>query len=424
MKIGITLGVRKKRESMWINGIKMNAIFLQKALQEIGHDVYLLDTNQIVSRNKITGKLDDNELTWDSEKHPCYDFYKKFESMDVLFLLGIAIGPELVDKFKDSGENKRVVKYACGNNYVIDMENMIHKSPEEVEKTGVTFNQNIDQVWYVPQQGYQNHDYYSVTHRLPRENIMPVPFIWDPMFIDEVESNYGGMIVDENGNETQKVDDIPVYQPGKDIKDIQLTVFEPNLNVVKFSMIPTLIAEEYLHRGNEQFKRINIVSASRLYKNPFWRRFVGKLYVSEKKNDEGQPLIMVQHRYPIHFLLSKFTDIVLSHQWENPLNYAYLDVMYLQFPLIHNADMIKDAGYYYPDFEIHKGVDLLEEVLKEHDNNIDAYNERNEEVLTRYTVYNEGLLETYQKLLDNLLAGENKHNLSLEYNWKTNLYHE
>jgi hypothetical protein len=420
MRIGITLGIRKEKESMWINGIKMNAIFLQKTLQKLGHDVYLLDTNKVVPRNKITGKLDNEYLTWDAETYPCYDFFKKYKNMDVLFLLGIAIGPDLVDEFKSSGKNKRVVKYACGNNYVIDMEYMIHKEGDEV-KSGVTFNQNIDEVWYVPQQGYQNHDYYAVTHRLPRNKVMPVPFVWDPMFIDEVDNLYSKDAVDENGNVVPTLDQLPIYIPGKEPGDLRLTVFEPNLNVVKFSMIPMLIAEEVLDRGGD-FNKLHIVSAARLYKNEYWKKFVGKLHLTQGKNKDNAGRLQVQHRFPIHYLLAQFTDIVLSHQWENPLNYAYLDVMYLQFPLIHNADMIKDAGYYYPDFEIHKGADQLQWVIENHDKNIDEYNERNEEVLTRYTVFNDGLLETYGKLLYNLMSGNNEHNLSLEYDWKTNLY--
>lgn len=420
MVIGITLGIRKEKESMWINGIKMNAIFLQKALQKLGHDVYLLDTNKVVPRNKITGKLDNNYLTWDAETYPCYDFFKKYKGMDALFLLGIAIGPDLINEFKSSGENKRVVKYACGNNYVIDMEYMIHREGDEV-KTGVTFNQNIDEVWYVPQQGYQNHDYYAVTHRLPRNKVMAVPFIWDPMFIDEVDDLYNKDAVDENGNVVPTLEELPIYIPGKNPSDLRLTVFEPNLNVVKFSMIPMLIAEEVLDRGGD-FNKLHIVSAARLYKNEYWKKFVGKLHLTQGKNKDNAGRLQVQHRFPIHYLLSKFTDIVLSHQWENPLNYAYLDVMYLQFPLIHNADMIKDAGYYYPDFEIHKGADQLQWVIEHHDKNIDVYNKRNEEVLTRYTIFNDGLLETYEKLLQNLMSGENQHNLSLEYDWKTNLY--
>jgi len=420
MTIGITLGLQKENESMWVNGIKMNAIFLMNLLQKTGHDVILLDTSQNVSRD-FRGKLKSDQVAWDTDKFPIWDFKKKWKSCDVLFLLGTAIGPELVEEFKKSGDNKRVVKYACGNNYVIDMETMIHKEGEEAAKIGVTFNQNIDEVWYVPQQGYQNHEYYRVTHQLDDDKVFPCPFIWDPMFIDEVEGKYG-VTVDQDGRKQHNVDNIPIYQPGKKIEDLQLTIFEPNLNVVKFSMIPMLIAEDYLHLGGKPFHKLNIISAGRLYKNDFWRKFVRKLHLSKDKNKDGEPFLAVQHRYPIHYILSAFTDIVLSHQWENPLNYAYLDVMYLQFPLIHNADMIKDAGYYYPDFDIKKGREHLEWVFKNHDKHIDEYNEKNEEVLTRYTVYNEGIVETYSKMLDNLMAGENKRNLSYKYNWKTNLY--
>ena len=422
MKIGITLGLRRENESIWINGIKLNAIFLMNVLKRTGHEVVLLDTSQHVSRDK-RGNLLADKVAWDTKEFPIKDFYKNWLRQDALILLGTAIGPELVTQFKNSGKNKRVIKYACGNNYVIDMENMIFKEGEEAEAIGVTYNQNIDEVWYVPQQGYQNHEYYRVTHKLPDDKIHAVPFIWDPMFLDQTEGKYGHKIVDEHGNETPVTDDIPIYQP-KPLEETQITCFEPNLNVVKFSMIPTLICEDYLDRGNPAFKRFNVVSGGRLYKNGYWRKFVGGLTITSKKNNDDESLIMVQHRFPIHYLLSKFTDIVISHQWENPLNYAYLDCMYLQFPLIHNADMIKDAGYYYPDFNIAEGTKQLEWVLKHHNDNIDKYNEKNEKVMTRYTVYNEDMVDLYSKLIDNLFAGENKHNLTYKYNWQTNLYHE
>jgi hypothetical protein len=60
--------------------------------------------------------------------------------------------------------------------------------------------------------------------------------------------------------------------------------------------------------------------------------------------------------------------------------------------------------------------------MKNHDVNMDAYNEQSEEVLTRYTILNEELVLTYSKLIDNLWDGENKHELTHNYNWKTNLY--
>ena len=126
-------------------------------------------------------------------------------------------------------------------------------------------------------------------------------------------------------------------------------------------------------------------------------------------------------RYPVSTFLSYETDIVISHQWENPLNYAYLDALYYGYPLVHNAEMIKDAGYYYSDFNISDGVDQLKFALNEHDNNLDEYNKKNKSALSRYLSTNKKLVDTYRKLLYNLFE-PGTHELSYKYNWKTNLY--
>ena len=77
MTIGITLGLNRDNESMWINGIKLNAIFLANMFKSLGHDVYLLDTNGKVAANKITGKLDKDKIVWDVDEFPIYQFLKK-----------------------------------------------------------------------------------------------------------------------------------------------------------------------------------------------------------------------------------------------------------------------------------------------------------------------------------------------------------
>lgn len=93
------------------------------------------------------------------------------------------------------------------------MEWMMHKNEETISKYTPPFNRSIDEVWYVPQQGYQNHEYYRVTHKVARDKVKPVPFIWDPMFIDAVDNLYGNT-VDENGAEiTEQLSVLPVYIP-------------------------------------------------------------------------------------------------------------------------------------------------------------------------------------------------------------------
>jgi len=409
MVIGITLGLRKENESMWINGIKMNAIFLMNALKKCGHEVTLLDTSVHIKTKDPNGKIPDDKVIWDSKEFPVHKFNKYAPKCDILILLGTTLLGDLLAWFKKSGPNKKIVRYMCGNNYVIDMERSIFREPgtkladEITSYRTVEHGHLVDECWYVPQQGYQNHHYYRVLMDLPDDKVKPVPFVWDPMFIDEIETKYSSQ------------GSVPVYQAKKN-EDKVLCIMEPNMNVVKYNMIPTLIVEDAYNKHNIDFKHLNIISSVHLAQKKVWTSTIQQLNIFKKKG------IKSAHRLAVHAILAYAADIVISHQWENPLNYAYLDAMYLQFPLLHNADMIKDAGYYYPDFDVKTGAEKLQWILENHDNNIDEYNERNERVIERYTVYNDDLLSTYNKLIDNLVQNRNVHGLSYEYNWETNIY--
>lgn len=398
-RFGITLGLRKENESMWINGIKQNAIFLQNLLIQCGHEAVLLDTSNNVEGDPKTGLIPDDKVIWDSKKFPIYKFNQHAAHCDVLVMLGTTLKDKNVQGFKTPTNGKKIIKYQCGNNYVIEMERMLFSKEEQQ----VAYkNELIDECWYVPQQGYQNHDYYRVLMNLPDDKVKAVPFVWDPMFIDAVETLYSS------------ASNVPVYQP-KPNEEKKLCIMEPNMNVVKMSTIPLLIIEDAYNKYKIDFKQTTLISGVNLAKKKIWQSMVNGLNSIKKT-------IKTAHRMPVHRILAIGADVIISHQWENPLNYAYLDAMYLQFPLVHNADMIKDAGYYYPDFNVAEGAKQLKHVLDYHDTNIDAYNAKNEEVLTRYTVYNEDMLKTYNKLIENLMAGGNIHGLSYEYNWKTNTY--
>lgn len=46
-------------------------------------------------------------------------------------------------------------------------------------------------------------------------------------------------------------------------------------------------------------------------------------------------------RFRLPWFLSDRGDIVLSHQWGNPMNYLYLDAMWLGYPVVHNSPYLK-----------------------------------------------------------------------------------
>jgi hypothetical protein len=166
-----------------------------------------------------------------------------------------------------------------------------------------------------------------------------------------------------------------------------------------------------------EFQKLNVLCGEDIIKNSYYASVIKH---TRMFNEDPIKLNYLPRLVAID-ALAQFADIVIAHQLTNPLNYSYLDALYLQFPLVHNAHMIKDAGYYYHGNNIGSGARQLKLAIEKHDDNIETYNENSERVLTRYTVYNEGLLETYKGLIETTM-GIKDHKLGSMYDWQTNLY--
>jgi hypothetical protein len=190
---------------------------------------------------------------------------------------------------------------------------------------------------------------------------------------------------------------------------------EPNINIVKYGLIPTMIAEESYRTeiGKNKIDKVMISNGEKLKTN---HEFMSILKTFDLHKDKK---ITAESRYQTAFILTQYFDIVISHQILNPLNYLYLDAAYLGYPVLHNATLCKDLGYYYENGDTKQGAKMLNYILTEHDNNIVEYHKKNDLVLQRYYADNEELIETYDKLIYNLFNGGNK---DLIYNPDTNRY--
>jgi hypothetical protein len=397
MKVGIIISLTKEYESMWINGIKLNALNLSKMLNQIdGLEVYILDAGSVVS--------DLTKVSWDHNKYKVAKFVDMQHEVDLLFMVGASLPDSRISIMRDKNPNLKIIKYQCGNSYVVDMERTIFETFKEGELP--SWDSNHDETWIIPQQEYQNLEYYKTIYRHSDSQVKVVPFIWDPEPLIEHDK-----LLIKAGKKT------PKYIP-KPRKEKRLSVMEPNLNVVKYSMIPIMIAENVFREyGKDAFDKIQIGSGKKLLKNSYYVGMIKLLDLVKSNNDK----IKYVSRYPISTFLADGTDIVLSHQWENPLNYAYLDAMYYGYPIVHNAEMVQDGGYYYKDFNISDGAEQLKFALNEHDKNIEEYQSKNKPVLERYMSTNPKIVDTYKKLIDNVF-NKDTHKMSYKYNWKTNLY--
>jgi len=184
---------------------------------------------------------------------------------------------------------------------------------------------------------------------------------------------------------------------------------ESNISVMKH-FLPTLITvEELLNRG-VNIEKFLVVGADHLIKVPRVTQILRdkKLLIQNK--------ISLNPRIPTQEMINKHADLILSWQWENNLNYLYLDAAWMGAPVVHNANLCPDVGYYYEGFQMYEAADVVEEAIKNHPTD-DMYIQRNREVIKRYTNQNDKMVEQYNELLENLV---NDKFVEMEYNWKDN----
>jgi hypothetical protein len=97
--------------------------------------------------------------------------------------------------------------------------------------------------------------------------------------------------------------------------------------------------------------------------------------------------------------MSEHVDAVVSWQMENALNYMWYDVLYGNYPLIHNAHFIKDAGYYYEGFDVTMGKEKLLEAFETHDENFEQYKKQSKETIWEHSSINPKNVEYHEKLI-------------------------
>ena len=393
LKIGITIGLKDNKESIWTNGIKQNVLMLNRLLSNSDkkYQIKLLNTIDVDWSTKPSYLNDIDICT----------FKDNFMDMDMLIVMGAQISNADIKNFK-SNPNKKVISYKCGNNYVITMENILFKTEEEGKLH--QFEEDYDEIWYIPQQDEVNRGFYKTLYRT---NAFIVPFVWHNQYLLEALTDI------EKGFKRGQFKKDYRYVIGKEKK--RIGVMEPNLNIVKFSLIPTMITEECYRGeiGKKHIDKLMLTNSEKIAKN---KEFMGMIRTFDLFKDNK---ITAESRYQTAYILSQHIDVLVCHQILNPLNYLYLDAAYMGYPVLHNAPLCKDLGYYYENSDTVDGAKQLDYILTEHDKNIDAYNERNDKVLMRYYADNMKLVKTYDKLIYNLFNGGNH---GLEYNPKTNLY--
>ncbi|HGO5824614.1 TPA: DUF2827 family protein [Mannheimia haemolytica] len=371
-KIGITFNLESTTPDIWSNGANQNIIFLYQLLQvsQIVEEVILVSWGP----EKRTTPPDGFMISDMGLNFAYVD--DVIDNLDLLIEGTLVIEPEKANRMRQHGG--KVISYKIGNDLIMDMEYVLFNKAAGRVFNGIHF----DSIWTLPHHENTCRSYFSTLYRCPT---YVVPWIWSPLFCDKVIKR-----LDEVHNLTFGYK--PNHQTSK-----RIASFEPNINIVKTSFVPILIAEQAYRTSPEKIKHVYMCNTFDKKDNPTFFNFIG---YSDLVRDN---VMTVEGRYQMPDFLTRYVDIVVSHQWENGLNYAYNDALYGGYPLIHNSKFLpKGIGYYYDQFDAYDGSKVLLNVIENHDKHHAEYVQRANEYLDSLLPTNIVNIYLYEKEIKRL----------------------
>lgn len=371
-KIGVTFSCPDNAMGMFSNGIRQNALFFNELLVNIGYDVELIILEKNISLIKTLYGINSDKYKFSTLNNIINSNY------DLIIQFGMEIPENVLIELKNKGT--KLVSYHCGNDYIYDTENALHGSENKEVQYSKLQPSIFNQIWSIPQMTNSNKYYWQTLYK---SECIEVPFIWSPLANENYEKD---CIIAGLGDLKYK---------SKDKNNV--AIFEPNMNVFKWAFPALLVCENsYMIEKNIDHVYITNIENNKKFNLKFFNNLVKNLDLFKDKK------ISVESRYNTLHFMSKYANIAVSHQWENPLNYLYLDLAWFGWPIIHNAYLCKDVGYYYEGFNYEMGGEILDDVIKFHDSNHKEYLERNRKIIDRYLPTNKELQEKYKELIENL----------------------
>jgi hypothetical protein len=382
IKIGITLLIFDNVNTFFSNGINQNTLFLGELLLNIGFDVYFIveDTKVFdIKEETIADIFYDNRFRYVKYSNILY------EEFNVIITLSFSYGEMFIYNYLKYMNTKHI-GYFCGNTYIIESEKILYNQHKlrQSDEYDFTINEmnKFDQIWSIPQMREINLDFWSILHRC---KCIEVPFIWSnkaiQLYCTVNKCSENDMLYKNRGPEKK------------------IAIFEPNISIMKWAL-PSVIICENAYRTCKNINHLYITNISTSNTNDFNVNQFSKLL--KQLDIVKSNKCSIESRYNTLYFMKNFADIAISHQWGNPLNYLYLDLAWMGWPIIHNAYLCKDIGYYYDGYQLIEGSNVLTNVIEQHDFHIKEYLEKNRRRIDKYLPSNLELQETYKNLILNL----------------------
>lgn len=366
LRIGITIpsGIGDPLAALWQSGVHQNAVFLCQLMRHVPG----------VAFAELTFWPDDGRTASTlagSFNLPSRPLSRALGDLNVLIELGMRADAGAMRAFRARGG--KLVSYMAGNAMVMNFEAVANKTPygEILNHAG------YDAVWITPQHWHTNQAYARLTRS---DSVQLAPHIWHPAIFERLAAQFGGLVS-------------PRRQP-----PFRVGIFDPSVNVVKTFHLPVLVCEGAYRLRPDLIDRVLMFGASGFKGNPHFEEFCGALDLLRAGR------LFAEDRHPAASVFGRHIDAVVTHHWENGLNYLYWDTLHAGLPLVHNSLDIADAGFSFSAFDPQSGAQALIQALT----SLSAPNVQNAAALWRFNLENPAVQAQYGSLLELLTAPDRR----------------
>lgn len=352
--------------TVFLNGLTQNIVILYDLFESMGYMSYIFEN---VGQNSPS-------------KHPFLAKYRKTNAdglvkkgmPNVIAFIEIGMSIDELTRGYLRSIGTKIVKLYLGNIINIDIENIHCYSSAFFHHHIVG---EIDETWTSPHY-YQHLDYASILNRTPIEKGKIAPYVWDPCFI----SNYAN----------QK--DIH-WRPAEDWRTTDIVIMDPNISFQKFSFYSLLLAEGLSRSCPEWKGRVHVINGDRMkLSTNAVRHFLSRLTLFHAGR------IILQDRKKIHEIMTEHPSACfITHQWNNEYNYSTLELMYCDYPILHNAEGWSNFGYYYSINDWKAAVGRLRSVIETHQGMLPIYKTHTQNLVWKHSIHHPEIRARWKELL-------------------------
>ena len=359
----IILGSQNVNEkTLFQNGLTQNIVFLYDLFECLGYEPYLL---------QVCGEQNDFLSNYRTiEMHQIV-----IRSMPISIFIEIGLSLDSYTKIYLQSIQTKVVKLYLGNILNIDIET------SHCYNNNVFFHHhmtgNIENIWTSPH--YAQHlQYAAIINRIPIKNSSIVPYVWNPYCFTYYQSK-------ESMNWVA-----PTNWTSQDI-----VICDPNISFQKCTFYSLLLAEAFSNKFPEWKGHVHVINGDRLILSSHtMHNVLPLLRLCQSKR------VTLHPRKKIHTIMKDHPSACfITHQWNNSYNYMTLELLYCNYPVLHNSDGWEPYGYHYSLQAWDDAIQKFYLALTCHKNNMNLYKTHVAQLIWKHSIYNPDMQERWRNIL-------------------------